>query len=547
MNRLFPKITTTLLLIIVVQSVFSQRIDPENLLIRNVKLLTTSNEEEFEVVDLIIAKGKLDQVSRDPLKPNDNMAVLDARKGILVGRLAINKPPSFIILKKDPRLYFNIWFNMEQNIIFAIDGKDLHRNRLWRGNLKPDAKDHKIVNVFTYTPPPFSLPIEYGEVRWNHWDTPKFSGLFTAIIGLDRQFWFSQNSASENVIGKLKEQGGGTIRGFRFGSVGQFVLFNNPWSYTFFVASTAFDKGFNDSSDDALVFFDYRLDIPISDNLLLTIGKQKEPFSLERLAPSHLAAQQERTAASDAFLRARNIGVQLSGNFLNDRGTWAGGVFNPWIENDGGISQNATTLVGRVTALPFISSDEDQVVHIGLGGRFSQGFKEIRFKNTPEFFNSPDFIDTDLIDADRFSLLNFETSYRNGPLWVSSEFSPGYIKSANENLRFQGFYIQMAYILTGETRGYRKKTGVFDAVPVAQSVKQGGIGAIEISTRFSNSNFNDGGVVGGNMNIYSLGANWWLTPVFGINFNFRVISVNRLLGHKEWASGLNARLVLILQ
>jgi hypothetical protein len=49
------------------------------------------------------------------------------------------------------------------------------------------------------------------------------------------------------------------------------------------------------------------------------------------------------------------------------------------------------------------------------------------------------------------------------------------------------------------------------------------------------------------MNIYSLGANWWLTPVFGVNFNFRVISVNRLLGQKEWASGLNARIVLILQ
>jgi phosphate-selective porin OprO/OprP len=451
---------------IAVQSVFSQRIDPENLLIRNVKLLTTSNEEKLEFVDLFIANGKLNQVSRDPLIANDDMAVLDARKGILVGKLEINKPPSFIILRKDPRLNFDIWFNMEQNIIFAIDGQVLHRNRLWRGNLKPDKKVPKMAKVFTYTPPPFSLPIEFGEVRWNHWETPKFSGLFTAVIGLDRQFWFNQNSASENVIGKLKNQGGGIIRGFRFGSIGQFVLYKSPWSYTIFGATTSFEKEFDSNKDDALVLFDYRLDIPISNNLLLSIGKQKEPFSLERLSPSHLAAQQERTAASDAFLRARNIGVQISGNFLNDRGTWASGIFNPWIENDGGISQNATTLVGRVTALPFISSDENQLVHIGLGGRFSQGIKEIRFKNTPEFYNSPDFIDTDLIDADRYSLLNFETSYRNGPLWVSSEFTPGYIKSTNENLRFQGFYLQMAYTLTGETRGYRKKTGTFDAVPV---------------------------------------------------------------------------------
>ena len=538
---------TCYLLILPALSSYCQQIDPDNLLIINVKIPDTSVDGLDQTLNLLVKEGTLNQISPEQLSVSEDVAVLDARGGIILGDLKLGNKPSFIIIKEDPRKNFKVWLYMEDYIIFALDKGVVHRNRLWRGDVQNTSNRQTETKIFTYTPPPFSLPVEFGEDRWNHWDNKSFSGVFTSVLALDRQFWLSQNDASIDQVGELNAVAGGVIRGFRFGVIGQLKFFKRPWIYTVFAATRAYDKGFDSGEDNSIVWFDYRLDIPINETLLLSIGKQKEPISLERLSPSHLAPQQERTAASDAFIRARNTGAQLSGNFLNGYGTWAGGIFNPWLDNPGGIGDNPTSLVGRVTGLPFTSSDDHQLIHLGVSALYSNGSDRVRFRNSPEFFNSPDFIDTESFKANNITLLNFELSYRNGPFWVASEFTPTFMNSMGEKLKFTGFYLQAAYVLTGEKRGYRKKTGTFDAVPVARSVMQGGIGAIEVSSRFSKSNFNDGSVVGGNMNIWSLGANWWLTPSFGISCNFRWIGVDRLQGNIERTTGLNARILLILQ
>ena len=48
------------------------------------------------------------------------------------------------------------------------------------------------------------------------------------------------------------------------------------------------------------------------------------------------------------------------------------------------------------------------------------------------------------------------------------------------------------------------------------------------------------------MDIASLGLTWWLTPFFGVNGNYRYIW-NELDGLKSRTSGLNARLMLLLE
>ena len=52
-------------------------------------------------------------------------------------------------------------------------------------------------------------------------------------------------------------------------------------------------------------------------------------------------------------------------------------------------------------------------------------------------------------------------------------------------------------------------------------------------------------VEGGEMDVYSLGLNWWLTQSSQFGLNYRVVGLDRY-GEKGWSSGFNARLMLIL-
>ena len=95
-------------------------------------------------------------------------------------------------------------------------------------------------------------------------------------------------------------------------------------------------------------------------------------------------------------------------------------------------------------------------------------------------------------------------------------------------------------------RPFNKKNALFRPVPVARTVYQGGWGAWEFSTRYSRVDLTDGTVDGGEMDIFSLGANWWLTPFFNVNMNYRYIVLTQA-GEKGKSSGVLARVMLVLE
>ena len=95
-------------------------------------------------------------------------------------------------------------------------------------------------------------------------------------------------------------------------------------------------------------------------------------------------------------------------------------------------------------------------------------------------------------------------------------------------------------------RGYNKRSGLFDHVRVAKPVTQGGWGAWEFAARFSSVDLTDGGIEGGDMQILSLGANWWLTQAASANVNFRNINLDRF-GIQGNVKGITARILVMLQ
>ena len=74
---------------------------------------------------------------------------------------------------------------------------------------------------------------------------------------------------------------------------------------------------------------------------------------------------------------------------------------------------------------------------------------------------------------------------------------------------------------------------------------QNGKGAWELAARYSDINLTDGKVEGGNMQIGSLGLNWWLTPFFSLGVNYRYIWNNQD-GLDGTSSGFTTRILLML-
>ena len=368
---------------------------------------------------------------------------------------------------------------------------------------------------------------------------------------MDRQFWLSQDDNSENQVGDLSDFEGGEIRVLRAGVVGT-LNFKRPWRYTVFAGSNAFDKGFDVDTTDEFSFFDYRLDIPLRKGSALSIGKQKEPISGERVQSMLNNHMQERSAAADAMLPSRNVGIVWNGSRPSRYTTWAVGVFNDWIEANQDLDESATQYIGRVTWAPLRTDDDSSLLHVGLGYRYSNAKEGFRFRTEPEFNQAPLYVDTGfdvpsgVLPADNLQTWNAELSWRRGPLWLASEYTNTAVDNPDlANPSFGGYWIGASWVLTGEMRPYRKRSGIFDPLPVARPVNQGGWGALEAAFRYSSLDLSDGDVDGGEMDTWSIGLNWWLTRSAQFSVNYRYIELDRL-GVRGTSSGINARLTLIL-
>ena len=525
---------------------------PDDILLRNVILIDPTGQTQDRSVNILIRAGKLNLVTEDKVPGDEAAQVIDAVNGFVLGKLVVGEPPNFMILSDDPRENFEVLLDTKTYANFAVHDGVVVRNRLSEIGPEAVADEPKKSGWLAYTPPPMAVPLNYQDSsKWNRFDTRWVSGLVTGAIALDRMNWLTQSAANQDQFGSLEEYNGGEIRALRFGIFGT-LNFKKPWVYTIAGATNAFDKGFESEDDDNITLFDWRLDIPFFRNSVMSIGKQKEPISMERLTGMVFLPWQERSAAADGLLPSRNVGIVWNGSSPETYSSWAFGVFNDWFDADQSYSESASQFVGRFTWAPFKSEDESNLLHLGLGYRYSDAKEGFRFRTEPEFNQAPIYVDTGfgsesgLWPADSLETYNLELSWRKGPLWLASEYFRTDVKNtALENPTFDGYYVSANWVLTGEMRPYSKKNGLFRPIPIARTVYQNGRGAWEIAARYSGLNLTDGRIEGGDMQVASLGLNWWLTPFFSLGANYRYIW-NELDGVEGTSSGFMTRILLML-
>lgn len=259
----------------------------------------------------------------------------------------------------------------------------------------------------------------------------------------------------------------------------------------------------------------------------IRFGHFKEPMGLEELTSSRFISFMERPSAIQAFAPAFDFGLMIFNNQLEERMTWAIGIFKDQAKEKEGAVRNedgayAATL--RVTGL-IIDNKEDQVLlHIGAAFRYSDpsGGKRA-FEARPSVSTGAKFVSASVV-ADKISVFGFELAGAWKALHAQAELllSDASADGGAAEPSFMGYYVQVGYFLTREHRPYARASGRWDRVKPAKNFHDGsgGWGAWEVLLRWSSVDCSDAGVNGGEMDDLAFGVNWYMNPNVRVMFNF---------------------------
>ena len=253
------------------------------------------------------------------------------------------------------------------------------------------------------------------------------------------------------------------------------------------------------------------------------IGHFKEPFGLELMNSSRYITFMER-ALTSSLMPSRNTGFLFTNPLADERMTWAAGVFKDAPDTGTGLGSENYSLTGRVTGLPLYEDGGRRLVHLGLAySRRNPILDRLRLRARPETHLSTPWIDTRSFPARSEDLLGVEAALVQGPFSLQSE----YVNAATDSPglgdpSFNSFYVAGSFFLTGENRRYKGDTGTFTRVRPKGNLFGGerGLGAWQLAARYSRLDLNHGTILGGKLNNFTLGLNWFLNPNTRFMFNY---------------------------
>jgi phosphate-selective porin OprO and OprP len=200
-------------------------------------------------------------------------------------------------------------------------------------------------------------------------------------------------------------------------------------------------------------------------NTILTVGQQLAPTSMSTLSGSaQVLPFMERGAVVNAFDRFRTIGASA---WYSPSKHWflqaayhseAAGTSASGVGAAGDNSGHSNNFHGRVGITPV--NEERSVVYLGMSGHLQTHLMsdQVRFGDRPEMrVDNYRIVDTGNIpnvrSTDQFVVDAFVS---HGPFHLQGEYWNRGVsrKGGEQNLNFDGFYVQAAYILTGEHKPY---------------------------------------------------------------------------------------------
>ncbi len=276
-----------------------------------------------------------------------------------------------------------------------------------------------------------------------------------------------------------------------------------------------------DRKIEAVDVFVGLINIPILGGV--RVGHFKEPFGLEELTSSRYITFLERSSPIVAFAADRNAGVMVRNAILDDRLTWAAGVFRDTDRFFDGEFNRGLHVTGRLTGLPLYEDGGRRLLHLGVAySHRDLGASTARFRARPEVHIAPRIVDTGGMVANAVDLLGAEVAWVHGPFSLQGEYFHAFVnRHYGHDLEFNGLYVQASYFLTGEHRAYKKRSAAFDKITPARNFgDNGGLGAWQLAARYSYFDLNDADIRGGRTNNLTVGLNWHLSRNMRISWNY---------------------------
>lgn len=250
----------------------------------------------------------------------------------------------------------------------------------------------------------------------------------------------------------------------------------------------------------------------------ITLGKHKEPFSLEELTSSKYVTSIERSPINSFFAEGRSLGLSLSG--ATDFWGYGIGVFDNGDQfSDAGAQKWAYT--GRAFLSPINS--ERALLHLGAGisHRNAADDPDEAFsgRGVSQGIKKADTVAIAVDPIDTQDIFALELAGKIGLFHGSVEYHQRETKAAGDgqDASASGYYVEAGWFITGESRPYEE--GTWEKV----KPKRPGLGAWEVFVKQSGVDLDDDGIAAANRNtgdITTLGVNWYANEIIRVSANY---------------------------
>jgi phosphate-selective porin OprO/OprP len=394
----------------------------------------------------------------------------------------------------------------------------------------------------------------------------RFTANVRAIVMFDAAKYYQKSNLPSNVVGRDLNDGT-NFRRARFGIDGKlFKDFDYALIYEF-GGSGGEDAGhIQEAWVQYTALKPWRIRLGAFEpniGLAAAVSTSQMPI-MERPGPAEIA---RNVAAGDS-----RSALQFAGNGIFGEGD--SGIASRWflstaitgntvgtINSTGGATAQPAdeqqAWIGRLALAPFSSTDwqahfgvnAQYVFHPNDAGIGTNPRYALQLRDRPELrVDATRLIDTGAIDARHITVLGAEAGLTAQNFLIEGEYFHFDIdrrvtaaQTTFSNPKFNGWYVQGAWVLTGENRPYNPAEARFDAPKMNYNFNPGAgtWGAVELVARYSDMdlNFHSGGagavqladaIRGGEQKISTVGVNWYLNPDMRLMLDYQHVDVNRL-------------------
>jgi phosphate-selective porin OprO/OprP len=266
-------------------------------------------------------------------------------------------------------------------------------------------------------------------------------------------------------------------------------------------------------------FLDTNVNYRFNGSTVLTVGQYKQPNSLEELSSTKNNDFISKAMVTNTFGIARRLGVALGTG--GDTWTLTGSVFGRELTRN---LAHGSGYGARFTWAPI--NESGRLFHLGLSAvDYDTDADTVRIRTRPQAdLASARLVDTgNLTNTDRQQTLGVEGIWVQGPFKLQAEYMQSTVDrySSPEDFTGSSGYVSGVWNVTGETWGY--KNGVI----ATNLPDEPASGMWQLGLRYDTIDLDDGTVLGGQMDSWTAGVNWYWRSNTKFSLNYVAVESER--------------------